>query len=78
MRREQWDIFKRAAKLEKLDRILRVDRPGWAGKETLATAALLVYDVAGGRLLGTSAGGGLPQWNCGCPNCVAVRREVPG
>lgn len=25
-------------------------------------------------LLGTSAGGGLPQWNCGCPNCAAVRR----
>jgi pyrroloquinoline quinone biosynthesis protein B len=25
------------------------------------------------RLLGTSAGGGLPQWNCGCDNCVAAR-----
>lgn len=25
------------------------------------------------RLLGTSAGGGLPQWNCGCDNCAAAR-----
>src|SRR4051812_20321555 len=30
------------------------------------------------RLLGTAAGGGLPQWNCGCPNCTAARRgEIP-
>lgn len=26
------------------------------------------------RLLGTAAGGGFPQWNCGCPNCEGVRR----
>jgi pyrroloquinoline quinone biosynthesis protein B len=25
------------------------------------------------RLLGTGAGGGLPQWNCGCENCGAAR-----
>ncbi len=25
------------------------------------------------RILGSCAGGGLPQWNCGCENCVAVR-----
>ncbi len=25
------------------------------------------------RLLGTAAGGGFPQWNCGCPNCREVR-----
>jgi pyrroloquinoline quinone biosynthesis protein B len=25
------------------------------------------------RVLGAAAGGGFPQWNCGCPNCVAVR-----
>ncbi len=25
------------------------------------------------RLLGTSAGGGLPQWNCACPGCQAAR-----
>ena len=25
-------------------------------------------------VLGSAAGGGFPQWNCGCPNCVAVRR----
>jgi len=25
------------------------------------------------RVLGTSAGGGLPQWNCACPNCRAAR-----
>jgi len=26
------------------------------------------------RVLGSAAGGGVPQWNCGCPNCAAVRR----
>ncbi|MFF7991541.1 pyrroloquinoline quinone biosynthesis protein PqqB [Kitasatospora xanthocidica] len=26
------------------------------------------------RLLGTAAGGGLPQWNCGCADCTAARR----
>ena len=25
------------------------------------------------RLLGTAAGGGLPQWNCACANCAAAR-----
>ncbi|MBL3569655.1 pyrroloquinoline quinone biosynthesis protein PqqB [Rhodovulum visakhapatnamense] len=25
------------------------------------------------RILGAAAGGGLPQWNCGCPNCRAAR-----
>lgn len=25
------------------------------------------------RLLGTSAGGGLPQWNCACDHCLAAR-----
>ncbi len=25
------------------------------------------------RLLGTAAGGGLPQWNCACENCRAAR-----
>lgn len=25
-------------------------------------------------MLGSAAGGGLPQWNCGCPNCVRARR----
>ena len=25
------------------------------------------------RVLGTAAGGGFPQWNCGCPNCLGVR-----
>ena len=25
------------------------------------------------RILGASAGGGLPQWNCACPRCQAVR-----
>lgn len=27
-------------------------------------------------VLGASAGGGLPQWNCGCPNCNDARRGV--
>ncbi len=26
------------------------------------------------RVLGSCAGGGLPQWNCGCANCVRARR----
>jgi len=26
------------------------------------------------RLLGTAAGGGLPQWNCACAGCVEARR----
>jgi pyrroloquinoline quinone biosynthesis protein B len=25
------------------------------------------------RILGSAAGGGLPQWNCACPNCIAAR-----
>lgn len=25
------------------------------------------------RVLGSAAGGGLPQWNCTCPNCAAAR-----
>lgn len=29
-------------------------------------------------VLGAAAGGGLPQWNCGCDNCNAARRgEIP-
>ncbi len=33
------------------------------------------------RILGSAAGGGFPQWNCGCPNCSGVRsgsiRAIP-
>jgi len=29
-------------------------------------------------VLGSAAGGGLPQWNCGCDNCAAVRRGTDG
>ncbi|HEV2879214.1 MAG TPA: pyrroloquinoline quinone biosynthesis protein PqqB [Candidatus Eremiobacteraceae bacterium] len=30
------------------------------------------------KVLGTAAGGGVPQWNCACSNCVAARRgQVP-
>ena len=25
------------------------------------------------RVLGSAAGGGLPQWNCACANCIAAR-----
>lgn len=28
------------------------------------------------RVLGSAAGGGFPQWNCGCPNCRAAREPV--
>jgi pyrroloquinoline quinone biosynthesis protein B len=29
-------------------------------------------------VLGSAAGGGFPQWNCGCKNCVRVRAGEPG
>ena len=29
------------------------------------------------RVLGSAAGGGLPQWNCGCTNCVRARGGDP-
>jgi pyrroloquinoline quinone biosynthesis protein B len=29
------------------------------------------------HVLGSGAGGGLPQWNCGCPNCTLVRAGDP-
>lgn len=29
------------------------------------------------RVLGSAAGGGFPQWNCGCDNCRGVRRGSP-
>jgi pyrroloquinoline quinone biosynthesis protein B len=29
-------------------------------------------------VLGAAAGGGFPQWNCNCSNCVAVREGRPG
>ena len=29
-------------------------------------------------VLGAAAGGGLPQWNCGCPNCRAAREPASG
>src|SRR5258706_3252889 len=25
------------------------------------------------RILGSAAGGGFPQWNCGCRNCMGLR-----
>src|SRR6202008_2870038 len=28
-------------------------------------------------VLGAAAGGGVPQWNCGCPVCQAARNEYP-
>jgi pyrroloquinoline quinone biosynthesis protein B len=28
-------------------------------------------------VLGAAAGGGVPQWNCGCPVCLAARAEHP-
>jgi pyrroloquinoline quinone biosynthesis protein B len=30
------------------------------------------------KILGSSAGGGFPQWNCNCANCRAVRARAPG
>src|SRR5436305_9480670 len=29
------------------------------------------------RILGSAAGGGLPQWNCRCANCAAARAGSP-
>lgn len=28
-------------------------------------------------VLGAAAGGGVPQWNCGCENCIAARNASP-
>ena|ERR1017187_128644 len=28
------------------------------------------------KVLGSGAGGGFPQWNCGCPNCRGLRDRV--
>ena len=30
------------------------------------------------KVLGSAAGGGFPQWNCGCKNCERVRAGEPG
>jgi pyrroloquinoline quinone biosynthesis protein B len=30
------------------------------------------------RVLGSAAGGGFPQWNCGCDNCRGARAGAPG
>jgi pyrroloquinoline quinone biosynthesis protein B len=30
------------------------------------------------KVLGSAAGGGFPQWNCGCSNCDRARRGVAG
>src|SRR5438128_2278681 len=29
------------------------------------------------RILGSAAGGGLPQWNCRCANCMAAHAGSP-
>jgi pyrroloquinoline quinone biosynthesis protein B len=29
------------------------------------------------KVLGSAAGGGFPQWNCACPNCLRFRRGKP-
>src|ERR1700681_3499301 len=28
------------------------------------------------QILGSAAGGGFPQWNCGCGNCVGIRNNA--
>ena len=28
------------------------------------------------KILGAAAGGGLPQWNCGCRNCDDARQDL--
>ena len=30
------------------------------------------------KVLGSAAGGGFPQWNCGCSNCARARRGLSG
>src|SRR5271154_376969 len=30
------------------------------------------------KVLGSAAGGGFPQWNCGCSNCDRARRGLAG
>ena len=40
-----------------------------------ALSFILLFTIGGltGLVLGAAAGGGLPQWNCGCPNCIDAR-----
>jgi pyrroloquinoline quinone biosynthesis protein B len=42
--------------------------------------ALADYDDPAMRaiVIGSAAGGGFPQWNCGCPNCAGVREGREG
>ncbi len=39
------------------------------GKRTISSVDLI-------QILGSAAGGGLPQWNCACVNCVAARAKI--
>src|SRR5690606_32682054 len=51
----------------------------WKSTCTLARSASKRVDCRGIRLmikiiiLGAAAGGGVPQWNCGCANCAGAR-----
>src|SRR5688572_12892577 len=45
-------------------------RPGGGGGRPRARRSRSHVRV---RVLGAAAGGGLPQWNCGCGNCSAAR-----
>jgi pyrroloquinoline quinone biosynthesis protein B len=42
----------------------------WSPSNQAKSIRLIAIRV---RLLGSSAGGGLPQWNCACPNCREAR-----
>jgi pyrroloquinoline quinone biosynthesis protein B len=44
---------------------------------TASGCTVVAEEVMRVRILGSGAGGGVPQWNCGCPNCVAVRAGSP-
>src|SRR5690349_43203 len=46
----------------------RRHRPGRTPRPSTARPSKLYL-----RVLGSAAGGGSPQWNCGCANCTAVR-----
>ena len=54
--------------------------PPTSAKTTCSEAGSRTANLTSLRILilGSAAGGGLPQWNCGCRNCIKARRgEIP-
>lgn len=55
-------------------------KPSGAGPTASGSEATMAKGKVGfrARILGAAAGGGLPQWNCGCENCNLARSgQIP-